>query len=834
MLDGMMTDVTMMLAQAGAPGWMTSLWSVLLLVLGFSLVIFVHELGHFLAAKWAGVRVERFAIGFGTELFGFTWGETRYSFNVLPLGGYVKMLGQEDFVVDKSGELKVKDDPDSFSNKPVGKRMVIISAGVIMNLLFAGIAFAIVVMVGRWVPPAVVGIVKEGEPGANAGLRPGDVIKAVNGDEIDTFSELTSKIVLSDPGETLEFTIERDGRVVEPKPKIRPRFVEDESVRQVGIGPGMNLRVAIPSIMEVEEPLAHELQALDELHQLVRDGEPQTCDSISDFQTAVVRARGRPVDAVVKRPIDRDAITTEQLVERDPQIPSDLVPVKLQALWFPIPFERGAKAGSLLGLVPRLRVIREPEPTRSFGLAGVKSGDVVVAIGSVAYPSYAELVEVIQAHDGEKVPLLVQRPRAANHGLSWEAVYLCAQNREALITAAREGVEAVVQLLRERATDGPVDQAQIEKIVEAIRTAGNAPAMRRWLERVDVHELSLEPKAPFALLGDTKPTIDAELAAVDEWQVMVADVVPTFGKQQTPAKAAGVPRGSVIVEAAGEPIQRWYELSEVFATHAGETVPLKLRIADELRTVEFAVPRSVHTTLELPDGARIVEIDGKRAADVAFGEDDGEPVIEQVFLPDWRAKRQLLADAVGRTLPIVYIEEDGDRIERTYAVTTDNFDPWPDRVQFMPQPVICYPLLIRQAESNPVLAMAKGFEQAYQTTWDTIQSIRHIVVTNKVGVNKISGPVGIFRYGAKFAEGGVIELLFFLGLISANLAVINFLPMPIVDGGLFLFLILEKIRGEPVSIKTQVATQLVGIALIATLFILVTYQDIVKWVTGAA
>ncbi len=70
-----------------------NLWSILLLVAGFSLVIFVHELGHFLAAKWAKVRVERFAIGFGKELFGFTHGETRYSFNILPLGGYVKMFG---------------------------------------------------------------------------------------------------------------------------------------------------------------------------------------------------------------------------------------------------------------------------------------------------------------------------------------------------------------------------------------------------------------------------------------------------------------------------------------------------------------------------------------------------------------------------------------------------------------------------------------------------------------------------------------------------------------------------------------------------------------------
>ena len=70
------------------------LWPYLLMLLGFSGIVLVHELGHFLVAKWAGVRVEKLAIGFGREIAGFTKGETRYSFNILPLGGYVKMLGQ--------------------------------------------------------------------------------------------------------------------------------------------------------------------------------------------------------------------------------------------------------------------------------------------------------------------------------------------------------------------------------------------------------------------------------------------------------------------------------------------------------------------------------------------------------------------------------------------------------------------------------------------------------------------------------------------------------------------------------------------------------------------
>jgi len=121
-----------LLALSGLLQLLDRAWPFLVMLLGFSLIVFVHELGHFGAAKWAGVRVERFAIGFGREIFGFTKGETRYSFNILPLGGYVKMLGQEDFD-DKSKELIFKDDPRSFVNKPVARRMVIVSAGVVMN-----------------------------------------------------------------------------------------------------------------------------------------------------------------------------------------------------------------------------------------------------------------------------------------------------------------------------------------------------------------------------------------------------------------------------------------------------------------------------------------------------------------------------------------------------------------------------------------------------------------------------------------------------------------------------------------------------------------------------
>ena len=323
------------------PGWMASIWSVFLLILGFSLVIFVHELGHFLAAKWAGVRVEKFAIGFGKELFGFTWGGTRYCFNVLPLGGYVKMLGQEDFVVDKSGELKVKEDPNAFTNKSVGKRMVIISAGVIMNLLFAAIAFTIVVMVGMRHPPPVVGYIRENSPAARAGLQTGDRIRDINGQELDSWGDLSAAIALSGPDELLKLTVQRDGKIVQPPPIIRPEYVEDEKVRQIGVGTGQNLRVARASIRfpDGHGPLA--MHQNDELLRLAEDDPSAPRRSLGAIRRAVRAARGEPVDLIVKRPKDPDALTEEQILAQDADIETTEARVQVRATWLALPYEQG-------------------------------------------------------------------------------------------------------------------------------------------------------------------------------------------------------------------------------------------------------------------------------------------------------------------------------------------------------------------------------------------------------------------------------------------------------------------------------------------------------------
>lgn len=838
MLHGLITAIAPVLLpavagmdtqRAGLLDWASSAWSVILLILGFSLVIFVHELGHFLAAKWAKVRVDRFAIGFGKELFGFTRGETRYSLNALPLGGYVKMLGQEDFVIDKSGELKVKDNPDSFSNKPVGQRMVIISAGVIMNLLFAAVAFAVVVMIGRLQMPAVVGALIGNSPAARAGLQVGDRITAVNGSNIESFEDLTHAIVLSDSDEPLVLDVLRDGKPVEPKPIVLPEYKKELRIRQVGIAPGQNLRVSMPSLRPDQPARPDELQQKDEFYKLVLDGQTTEPRDLGAFSRALVAARGAPVDIIVKRPLKPDALTDEMALMAQPDIPTTEVKVRCRALWMPLPVEQAEGAsGSLLGLVPRLTVAFPPDAGKAFDRAGVRQGDVITKIGSIAYPSAEELRKLIKESPGSELPIEVRRTRAANLGLDPFTVEFCVLNRETLIAAAMEDMATVLQKADQLADVAGLPAVERDKLRLHLEELPDAKSWRMWLENVDVHKLGpLIPKAPFALFSKTSPTVDAMLACLDEDHLVVADVLARVGDADSPAKLAGIPRGAVILAVDGRPVRQWYELSEALRQKAGQTVQLTYRLVDLVATSQMAVPNCITATLNLPPGARIVRIDGQTAYPVKDA--DGKP--NNISLPDWRAMAGLLQSAVGRTVEVEYVTVDGDRHTADYSVTANGADPWLERILYG-EGYWCYSLFERHPVRNPFIAVGIGFKRAYQATMQTIQSIRHLVITQQVGLNKISGPIGIIRYGSRIANSSVLDLLWFLAVLSANLAVINFLPMPIVDGGLFLFLLLEKIRGEPVSIRTQVATQIVGIALIAALFILVSYQDIKSWITG--
>jgi len=181
------------------PAVVTFFWFIVAL----GILIFIHEMGHFLVAKFYKVRVEKFSLGFGPKIWGFTHGETEYVISWIPFGGYVKMLG-EGLDEEEESPVEVKDDPNSFAAKPVGQRMQIVLAGPIMNLVLALMIMPVVFMLGIERPQylhekPVIGWTLDNSPARNVGLIPGDRIAAIDGQEMNTW-EKVQQTVISQPG----------------------------------------------------------------------------------------------------------------------------------------------------------------------------------------------------------------------------------------------------------------------------------------------------------------------------------------------------------------------------------------------------------------------------------------------------------------------------------------------------------------------------------------------------------------------------------------------------------------------------------------------------------
>ncbi|MCL0100485.1 RIP metalloprotease RseP [Peptococcaceae bacterium] len=200
----------------------------------FVLLILFHELGHFMMARYVGIKVYEFSVGFGTKVFSFKRGDTLYSLRLIPLGGYVRMAG-----MDPEEDAGDYDAPYSFNKKSIWQRFWVIVAGSLMNLVLAVLLLAIVFMVyGHTVPSPHIGGVAENSPAALAGLEPGDKILKVNSVPVDNWTELIEEINKS-AGKEIILKFERNGVVYEKT--VVPKLSEDgRYINIIGIKPDPN------------------------------------------------------------------------------------------------------------------------------------------------------------------------------------------------------------------------------------------------------------------------------------------------------------------------------------------------------------------------------------------------------------------------------------------------------------------------------------------------------------------------------------------------------------------------------------------------------------------
>jgi regulator of sigma E protease len=196
--------------------------TVLSTVIVLGILVFAHELGHFLLAKKLGVGVLTFSLGFGPKLIGRKFGETQYQISAVPLGGFVKLIGE-----NPEEEVKEEDRLRSFSASPIWKRALIIGAGPFFNFFLAVVLFSTINLFGIPYLPSKIGEVSPGLPGESAGLKKGDLVLSIDGKEVSKWDDL-SKMIRESKGKELSMKIKRNGDVLDIN--VTPQAFKDKNL----------------------------------------------------------------------------------------------------------------------------------------------------------------------------------------------------------------------------------------------------------------------------------------------------------------------------------------------------------------------------------------------------------------------------------------------------------------------------------------------------------------------------------------------------------------------------------------------------------------------------
>jgi len=391
-----------------------SSWVVILQVaFGLGFVIFVHELGHFLVAKACGVKCEKFYIGFdvgGLKLAKFQWGETEYGIGILPLGGYVKMLGQDDNPAAAgkeaararaSGDLPAEPvagggrlDPRSYPAQSVGERMAIISAGVIMNVIFAVLMASLAYRIGIDELTCEVSTVRPGGAAWRAGLRTGDEIVAIGGVTDPIFSDLQRGVTLGSSDEGVEFTIHRPADDSTWTAQLKPDT--DLGIPTIGVTSPLSTR--LPETLARDEAEEGELPAMlraeppfEGNERIVAvDGRPVA--SYAELIAALTGREAEPVRLLVERPRD-DAGGQAAEPAANRSATTEIL----------LPPQRSRWLGMAMTAGP-IRAVQANSPAQK---AGLEAGERILAIDGAPVADPLTLEERLQERTGKAVRLEV-------------------------------------------------------------------------------------------------------------------------------------------------------------------------------------------------------------------------------------------------------------------------------------------------------------------------------------------------------------------------------------------------------------------------------------------
>ncbi len=684
---------------------------------GIGLVIFVHELGHFVAAKTFGVKCEKFYVGFDVPirigpikfprtLGKFQYGETEYGIGILPLGGYVKMLGQDDDPrkakeeadrIRLSGDETETDDeetpeqldPRSYPAKPVWQRMIIISAGVIMNVLtgvlFAAIAFGY----GVAYNPAIIGGVTPGGPAWQAGIQPGGQVVMVDNlkDEQLHFREMRLAILtagIDDPNKPIDLSIQYDDQVRDYELLTSPHPL-DEDMRMIGITSPTSTKLSSDVYAAPESAAAKVLTDADAGARVV------AFDGIKINESSIVP--GTPLFDYLNRNPDK---TVELTLKRTDG----------QTHTIKLPPQKAKTAGFRVAVGPIVSLVTNGPAAK----AGIKVGDVITGVG------------------GE--------PVGDAFGLAIELTMLDGSVNLTLRRGEGDAVETI--------------EVQLAPVVSP-QTLSPTSGMGG---EIAINSLGLAYR-PLRSIAE----ITADSPAVEE----------SGDSPRDPLSYLQV--GDVLKEAH---LVRNQDLTGQFDDGRFEG------ILSELEHWEFDDAASVTTFLDsiqfLPVGTEMI----------VFAERPPENKIVQTRL--------------------VVAEDDRFQFERGIGLTASES--------------------VQQATSFSQ-AMWLGYREGKRRLGDVFRFLG-MLFRGRVKGKQVGGPIRIVQIAGMEAERGISPQLLFLTMLSMNLAILNFLPIPALDGGHMMFLIAEAIRGKRVDEQLEMRLTLAGVLALLGLMIFVFFNDIVN------
>ena len=687
-------------------------WVLVILQVAFALgfVIFVHELGHFAVARLCGVKCEKFMVGFdvGGLKISHKWGETEYGIGIVPFGGYVKMLGQDDNpaniaeqvresqVAGSAVETKEYTGPDgknylidrrSYLAKSVPQRMAIISAGVIMNVIFAFIFATVAYKIGVPYNPSIVSATAPGSPAWKANLRPGDEVVQVGDIKDPSYAELKGSVILGDLENGMRFVIQR-GSDRQTK-TLTPE--QGSKLARVGIGEPKAVTLHPRLAANKWSPAAAAKPEFKPGDKIVAVND-QPVKTYADLASILVQQADKPLAITVERTAKADESTADRAGEGAEKLVVEIKPQPMRTL-------------GLVMQMGKIVAVQEGSPAAETKIA---PGDFIDSITG-ASDDAAAAGDAAQSRDPMKLP-------------------------EDLRRMAAESGEAKIKL-RPAAGDAEGRQPADERVVP--------------LRKVDWSEEAIAPNDPVA----------APALGIAYRVLSVVDRV----EPDSPAAKAGLQGDDVVLKA------------------------------------DFVFPKDMEDTPE--------------TTPIEFSQNESD---EQANWPALMASLQFLPE--GAQVKLTY--KRGDKTQDALLTPVDA------EGYFLADRGFVFDWV---TETRVASTWGEAANRGYHETVNSLGMVYRFLSklgTGQVPVTALGGPVTIAQAAGFSAFEGVGKLLVFLTMLSANLAVINFLPIPLLDGGHMVFLLWEGLRGRPASERFVVALHTVGFVFIITLMLFVISLDI--------